>query len=163
MVSNLTADSASPEQRIARFGIQLPPPPHPLGAYIETVQSGCLLFVSGTIPTLAGKPQYIGILGKEIDLASGQRAARLAALNAVAVARQHLKSLDRVTRVLRTEVHLVTTDAFVALQPEIADGASQLLLQIFGENGLSVRKLTSVPSIHLHVPVAVELLLEVAQ
>ena len=157
----MASTTMSAEQRIAELGIVLPPAPHPMGAYTETLQSGCLLFVSGTIPTLAGEPQYIGTLGRELDLASGQQAARLAALNAVSAARQHLGSLDRVTRVLRTDVQFVTTDAFVALQPGMADGASQLLLQIFGDKGLSVRKLTSVASIPLHVPVAVELLFEI--
>ena len=153
----------SAEQRIAALEIEMPPAPQPLGAYTETVQSGRLLFFAGTMPTLGGKPQYTGTLGKELDLAAGQQAARLAALNALAAARQHLGSLDRVTRVLKTEVWMVTTDDYVPLQPQIADGASQLLLDIFGENGRSVRKLLGVASIPLHAPLAVELLLEVAE
>ncbi len=155
--------TTSAEQRIVELGIEMPPAPQPLGAYTETVESGRLLFVAGTIPTVADKLQYTGTLGKELDLATGRQAARLAALNALAAARQHLGSLDRVTRVLKTEVYLVTTDDFVALQPRIADGASQALLQVLGERGLSVRKIMGVASIPLHAPVAVELLFEIEE
>jgi enamine deaminase RidA (YjgF/YER057c/UK114 family) len=159
----MAAAITSAEQRIVELGIEMPPAPQPLGSYTETVQSGRLLFVAGTIPTLAGKLQYTGMIGKELDLATGQQAARIAALNALAAARQHLGSLDRVTRVLKTEVWLVTTDDFVAVQPRIADGASLLLLEIFEEKGLSVRKIMGVASIALHAPVAVELLFEVEE
>jgi enamine deaminase RidA (YjgF/YER057c/UK114 family) len=155
--------TTSPEERIAELGIEMPPAPQPLGAYTETVQSGRLLFVAGTIPTWAGKPKYTGTLGQEIGLDAGQQAARMAALNALAAARQHLGSLDRVTQVLKTEVWLVTTDDYVPLQPKIADGASQVLFEIFGEKGRSVRKLLGIASIPLHAPLAVELLLEVQE
>ena len=157
----MSADTSSAEQKIATLGIELPPAPHPLGAYAETVQSGRLLFVAGTIPTLAGKLQYAGTIGKQIDLASGQHAARLAALNAVAAARQHLGSLDRITCVLKTEVYMVTTEDLLEDQPKIADGASLLLLQVFGDRGYSVRKIVGVAGIALNAPVAVELLFEV--
>ena len=151
----------TPEQRVAELGIELPPSPLPLGAYAETVESGHLLFVSGTIPTLAGRPQYTGTLGKDLDLEAGRKAAHLATLNALAAARQHLGSLNRVKQVLKTEIYMVTTPEFVALQPKTADGASQLLLAVFGEQGRSVRKLLGVSSIPLHAPLAVELLVEV--
>lgn len=153
----------SAEERIAELAIELPAAPQPLGAYTETVQSGRLLFIAGTSPTLAGRPQYTGTLGKEIDLAAGRQAARLAVLNALAAVRQYLGSLNRVRQVLKTEVWMVTTDAYVDMQPKIADGASQLLLEIFGEKGRSVRKLLGVTSIPLHAPLAVELLLEVEE
>ena len=112
---------------------------------------------------MGGKPQYVGTLGKVLDLTAGQQAGRLAALNALAAARQHLGSLDRVTRVLKTEVWRVTTDDYVPLQPQIADGASQLLLDVFGQNGRSVRKLLGVASIPLHAPLAVKLLFKVEE
>ena len=151
------------EKRIAELGIAMPPAPQPLGAYTEAVQSGRLLFVSGTIPTQAGAPKYVGILGRDLDVAAGQKAARLATLNALAAARQHLGSLDRVTQALKTEVLMVTTEEYASLQPKIADGASQVLLEVFGEKGRSVRKLLGISSIPLHVPLAVELLLEVEE
>lgn len=149
------------EQRIAELGIELSPAPQPLGAYTETVQSRHLLFVSGTIPTLGGIPQYTGTLGKDLDLEDGRKAAHLAALNALAAARQHLGSLERIKQVLKTEIYMVSTPEFVVLQPKTADGASELLLAVFGEQGRSVRKILGVSSIPLHVPLVVELLLEV--
>jgi enamine deaminase RidA (YjgF/YER057c/UK114 family) len=120
--------SQSAEERIAALGISMPPAPAPLGAYAETVQSGNLLFITGTIPIVKGKPAYVGMLGRDVNFEDGVKAARLAALNALAAARQHLGSLDRVTRVLKTEVYLATTEDFIAHQPKIADGASELLL-----------------------------------
>jgi enamine deaminase RidA (YjgF/YER057c/UK114 family) len=161
MVDPLQLATASAEECIAARGISMPPAPTPLGAYVETVQSGNLLFITGTLPTLNGKPQYMGTLGRDVDLADGIEAARLAALNALAAACQHLGSLDRVTRVLRTEVYLVTTEDFITHLPRIADGASELLLEVFGDRGLSVRKIMGVSSIPLGVPLMVELLLEV--
>jgi enamine deaminase RidA (YjgF/YER057c/UK114 family) len=139
----------------------MPSAPEPLGAYTETVLSGNLLFITGTIPIINGKPEYVGVLGKDLNFSDGVNAVRLAGLNALAAARQHLGSLDRVARVLKTEVYLVTTEELVARQPKIADGVSNLLLEIFGNKGFSVRKIMGVSSIPLHVPLMVELLFEV--
>jgi enamine deaminase RidA (YjgF/YER057c/UK114 family) len=163
MVNLQQPGTTSAEERIAGLGIDIPPAPEPLGGYTETVQSGNLLFITGTIPTVKGKPEYVGVLGKDLDFVDGVKAARLAALNALAAARQHLGSLDRVARVLKTEVYLVTTGDFIAHQPKIADGASELLLEIFGGRGLSVRKIMGVSSIPLRVPLMVELLMEVEE
>lgn len=157
----MKSEIVSAEKRIVELGIDMPPAPQPLGAYVETVQSGRLLFVAGTLPTVAGKLKYTGTLGKDLSLSDGQDAARLAALNALAAARQHLGSLDRIVRVLKTELYLVTTDDFAALQPKIGDGTSQLLLDVFGNKGLSVRKIMGVASIPLNAPVMLELLFEV--
>ncbi|SDF90294.1 Enamine deaminase RidA, house cleaning of reactive enamine intermediates, YjgF/YER057c/UK114 family [Terriglobus roseus] len=159
--NRMNAEIVSAEKRIVELGIDMPPAPQPLGAYTETVQSGRLVYVTGTLPVVAGKLQYTGTLGKEIDLIDGRKAARLAALNSLAAVREHLGSLDRIVRVLKTEVYLATTDEFVAMQPRIADGASQLLLDVFGDKGLSVRKIMGVASMPLHAPVMVELLFEV--
>jgi enamine deaminase RidA (YjgF/YER057c/UK114 family) len=161
MVNPLQPEIPSAEQRIAALGISLPPAPQPLGAYAETVQSGNLLFLTGTLPVLQGKPQYVGTLGRDLSLEDGAQAARLSTINALAAARQHLGTLDRVTRILKTEVYLVTTEDLIPHLPRIADGASNLLLSIFGDHGLSARKVMGVASIPLHAPVMVELLLEI--
>ncbi|MFT4113949.1 RidA family protein [Silvibacterium sp.] len=149
------------EKRIAELGIHLPPAPQPLGAYVEAVESGRLLFLTGMMPVLAGKPQYVGVLGKGLSVDDGRDSARIAVLNALAVARQHLGSLDRITRVLKTEVYLVATEDFVAQLPKIADGASELLRDVFGARGLSVRKVIGATVLPLNVPVLVELLYEI--
>jgi enamine deaminase RidA (YjgF/YER057c/UK114 family) len=119
-----TTDSA--EQRLKDLGISLPRPPSPLGAYVETIQTGNLLFLSGTLPVEQGVPKFLGRIGGDLSVEDGRRATRLAALNALALAKQHLGSLDKVTRVVRLGVSLVTTPDFRE-HPKVADAASELL------------------------------------
>ena len=138
----------------------LPKAPHPLGAYIEAVQSGSLLFLSGMLPIKDGKPQYIGRLGKEVDVDAGRDALRTATLNALSAAKEHLGSLDRVTKVLRVGVYLATSGDFYN-QPIVADAASELLGDIFGEGKTSVRSVFGVASLPLGVPVMLEVTFEI--
>src|SRR5258707_15396202 len=105
MVSPKSSQPGSAERRLKDLGIVLPNPPHPLGAYVEAVQSGSLLFLSGMLPIKDGKPQYIGRLGKELDADAGRDALRTATLKALSAAKQHLGSLDRVTKVVRVGVY----------------------------------------------------------
>src|SRR5436190_1407781 len=98
------SSEAGAEQRLKQLGIELTAPPEPFGAYVEAVAVGNLLFLSGMLPTAGRQAQFVGRVGAELDVETGRKAARLAALNALAVARQHLGSLDRVTRVVRLGV-----------------------------------------------------------
>jgi enamine deaminase RidA (YjgF/YER057c/UK114 family) len=116
---------------LIELGIKLPPPPEPFGAYVEAVQTGNLLFLSGMLPTEGRGAKFVGRVGAELDVEAGREAARLAALNALAVARRHLGTLDRVTRVVRLGVS-VATSGDVRDQPKIADAASELLQEVFG-------------------------------
>src|SRR5712671_2519232 len=109
---------ATAEQRLRQLGIKLPTPPEPFGIYAEAVQTGNLLFLTGMLPTAGSEAKFIGRLGAELDVEAGRQAAYLAALNALAVARQHLGSLDKVTRVVRLGV-LVATSGDVREQPII--------------------------------------------
>ena len=118
-----SAAVTSAEQRLTDLGITLPPPPEPFGTYAEAVQTGNLLFLTGMLPTEGRQATFTGRIGAEIDLEGGRQAARLAALNALAVARQHLGSLDKVTRIVRLGVS-VATAGDVKDQPKVADGAS---------------------------------------
>ena len=138
----------------------LPKAPHPLGAYVEAVQSGNLLFLSGALPIKDGKPQYIGRLGKELDADAGRDALRTATLNALSAAKQHLGSLDRVRKVIRVGVYLATSGDFYN-QPIVADAASELLRDVFGEGKTSVRSVIGVASLPLGVPVILEVTFEV--
>src|SRR6202049_1732827 len=106
-VMPMNTTSASAEQRLRDLGINLPRPPAPLGAYAEAVQTGNLLFLSGTLPVEGGVPKFLGRIGAELSIEDGRRATRLAALNALALAKEHLGSLDRVKRVVRLGVLLV--------------------------------------------------------
>jgi enamine deaminase RidA (YjgF/YER057c/UK114 family) len=138
----------------------LPNAPHPLGAYVEAVQAGSLLFLSGMLPIKDGKPQYIGRLGKELDAEAGRDALRTATLNALSAAKQHLGSLDRVGKVVRVGVYLATYGDFYD-QPIVADAASELLRDVFREGKTSVRSVFGVASLPLGLPVMLEVTFEV--
>jgi len=153
--------SASPEQRLKELGINLPAPPEPFGTYAEAVQSGNLLFLSGMLPTEGRAAKFTGRVGAELDVEAGRRAARVAALNVLAVARQHLGSLDKVTRVVRLGV-LVATSGDVREQPKVADGASELLEDVFGKDKNPSRLVYGVASLPLGTPVELEVIFEVA-
>ena len=148
------------EERLQRLGIQLPAPPQPFGTYAEAVQTGSLLFLSGMLPTEGRGAKFIGRVGGELDVEAGRQAARLATLNALAVARQHLGSLDKVTRVVRLGV-LVATSGDVREQPKVADGASGLLQDVFGPEKNPSRLVYGVASLPLGTPVELELIFEV--
>jgi enamine deaminase RidA (YjgF/YER057c/UK114 family) len=104
--------SFSAERQLRDIGISLPRPPTSLGAYVETVQTGNLLFLSGTLPVEDGVPKFFGNIAAELNIDEGRRATRLAALNALALAKEHLGSFDRVRGVVRLGVSLVTSPDF---------------------------------------------------
>jgi enamine deaminase RidA (YjgF/YER057c/UK114 family) len=148
------------DKRVADFGIELPPPPTPLGAYAETVRTGNLLFLSGTLPVLDGRPHYRGRLGAELDTDQAWSATRLAALNALAIAKDHLGSLNRISHVVRVGVMLATSGDSPDL-PRVADAASELFLEVFGPEKTSVRTVYGVASLPLGVPVVLDVIFEV--
>jgi len=152
--------NATAEERLRDFGIDLSDPPVPLGTYVEAVQTGSLLFLSGTLPLEGGIPKFVGRIGDDLSVDDGRRATELATSNALAAARAHLRSLDRVTRVVRLTVSLVTTSEF-RQHPRVADAASELLTTIFGADRTSTRMVYGVGSLAVGVCVVVELILEV--
>jgi enamine deaminase RidA (YjgF/YER057c/UK114 family) len=160
MVTPKDSRSASAEQRLEELGIGLPPPPEPFGTYVEAVQTGNLLFVTGMLPTVDGEAKFIGRIGAELDVEAGRQAAELAALNLLAVVRKHLGSLDKVTRIVRLSVS-VATSGDVRDQPKVAGGASDLLQQVFGREKNPCRSVYGVASLPLGVPVELELIFEV--
>lgn len=154
--------SGGAERRLQDLGIQLPTPPTPFGTYVETLQTGNLLFLSGMLPVVNHQAKYIGRLGKELDVEAGRDATYTAILGALAAAKKHLGSLDRVTRVVRLAVLIATFGDFFD-QPRVADAASDLLRDIFGNERLPVRTVFGVASLPLGMPVAVEVIFEVAE
>ena len=154
--------SGGAEQRLRDLGIELPTPPQPFGAYVESVQSGRLLFLSGMLPVVDHKPKYIGRLGQELDIESGRDALRTASMSALAAARAHLGTLDKVTRVVRLGIYLATSGDFFD-QPKVAEAASELFESIFGKEKTSVRMVLGVASLPLGMPVELEVTLEVAE
>jgi enamine deaminase RidA (YjgF/YER057c/UK114 family) len=161
MVTLGHAPAVGAEQRLKDIGITLPPPPTPFGAYVEAVRIGRLLFLSGMLPVVDRKPQFIGRLGGELSVEEGRKAAELAALSALAAVREHLGSLDKVTGVAKLGVYIATAGDFRD-HPKVADGASEVLLKVFGPEMLSGRVVLGVASLPLGLPVEVELVLESA-
>jgi enamine deaminase RidA (YjgF/YER057c/UK114 family) len=153
--------TVSAEQRLKGLSIKLPTPPEPFGTYVEAVQTGNLLFLSGMLPTEGHGAKFVGRVGAELDVEAGRQAAQLAALNVLAVVRQHLGSLDRVTRVVRLGVS-VATSGDVRDQPKVADAASELLQDLFGKNKSPCRMVYGVASLPLGTPVELEVIFEVA-
>ncbi|HTW48415.1 MAG TPA: RidA family protein [Acidobacteriaceae bacterium] len=149
------------EDRLRNLGIQLPAAPTPFGSYVEALQTGNLLFLTGMLPVVDHKPKYVGRLGREFDAEAGRDAARTAALSALAAARQHLGSLDRVARVVRLGIFIATSGDFFD-QPRVADGASDLFLDVFGPDKKAVRLVIGVASLPLGVPIELEVILEIA-
>jgi len=152
----------SAEQRLQELGIELPAVPSPFGSYVETVQTGNLLFFSGMLPVVDHKPKYVGRLGRELDAEAGRDAVRTAALSVLAAAKKHLGTLDRVTRVVRLGVFMATSGDFFD-QPRVADAASDLFRDLFGADKLPVRLVIGVASLPLGMPVELEVIFEVAE
>src|ERR1700723_2853632 len=117
-----------PSSHLAKLGIKLPAPPTPLGSYVESSEAGRFLFLSGTLPVVNGKLAIAGRLGENLSVKEGQEAARLASLNALAVAKQHLGDLDRLKKLVKLTVLVATTEQFTE-HASVADGASDLFVQ----------------------------------
>jgi enamine deaminase RidA (YjgF/YER057c/UK114 family) len=160
MVDGKGSQPPKAECRLQELGIELTPPPTPFGAYVEGVQTGNLLFLSGMLPAVGHEPTTVGRLGKELDANAGREVVRIATLNVLSAARQKLDSHDKVTRVVRRCVYLATDGDFFD-QPKVADAAPELFRDVFGEDKTSVRMVLGVASLPLGMPVAVEVILEV--
>ncbi len=157
----LTRSWPGAEQRLKELGIKLPAPPEPFGIYAEAVQTGNLLFLTGMLPTVGREAKFIGRVGAELDVQTGRKAAYLAALNGLAIAKQHLGSLDKVKRIVRLGV-AVATSGDVRDQPKVADGASELLQEVFGKDKSPCRLVYGVASLPLGTSVELEIIFEVA-
>ena len=162
MVNGKSSQPASAEQRLKELGIKLPAPPEPFGTYVEAVQTGNLLFLTGMLPKEGRVAKFVGRVGAELDVEAGRKAAHLATLNVLAVARKHLGSLDKVTRIVRLGVS-VATSGDVRDQPKVADAASELLQDIFGKDKNPCRLVYGVASLPLGAPVELEIIFEVTK
>jgi enamine deaminase RidA (YjgF/YER057c/UK114 family) len=147
------------EQRLVELGITLPEVPAPAGLYAPCVQTGPLVFVSGQIPTQDGAVIRHGRCGESVSVDEAAELARVCTLNALAIVRQHLGTLDRVSRVVRVAGYVASGGGFIE-HPRVVNGASQLLLDIFGEAGRHARIAIGVSELPQGVPVEVEFLFE---
>ena len=148
------------EKKIQSLGLTLPLPPKPVATYVPAVRSGNLLFLSGMIPMVDGKMAAVGKLGKELTVEQGQGVARITLLNALSVIKGEIGSLDRVERIVRIGVHVASAEGFTQ-QPAVANGASDLLVQIFGEAGRHARLALGAAELPLNAPVELEMIVQV--
>lgn len=149
------------ESRLAELGLALPPIAAPAGAYIPAVVSGHLVFTAGQLPFTAGVLPATGKVGAEVSAEEAAAFAQTAALNALAAAADAIGSLDRVTRVVKATVFVASAPDFTA-QPTVANGASNLLGELFGDAGRHARSAVGVAVLPLDSPVELELVLEFA-
>ncbi len=145
--------------RLSELGIELPAVAVPAGAYVPAVISGNLVFTAGQIPLVDGKLMATGKVGQEIDVDFAREIARRCALNAVAAVQSAIGDLDRVKKVVKV-VGFVSSDPSFTAQPQVINGASELLEQIFGEVGIHARSAVGVAVLPLDAPVEVELIVE---
>jgi enamine deaminase RidA (YjgF/YER057c/UK114 family) len=146
--------------RVSELGIVLPAPPTPLGAYVESSDTGNLLFLSGILPVVNGKLSISGRLGENLSVKEGQEAARIASLNALAAAKQHLGNLNRLKKLVKLTVLIATTEQFAEHAP-VADGASNLFVQIFGPQTGHTRLVYGVQSLPVGAPLIVDVIFEI--
>ncbi len=142
--------------RLSELDIELPPPPVALAAYVPCVVEGGLAFVSGQVPAVAGAVLFPGHLGDQVAIEEGAQAARQAALQALAVLRDTLHGFDRLTRVLQVTVFVASTPDFTD-HPKVANGASEVLVEILGEAGAHARAAIGMAALPLGACVEVAL------
>jgi enamine deaminase RidA (YjgF/YER057c/UK114 family) len=147
------------EARLQELGIALAEVAKPRWAYVPCVRSGNLIFVSGQIGTENGRIVFPGKLGREVDVPAGAQAARACAISALAVVRQELGSLDAVARVVKLTVYVASAEGF-GDQPTVANGASELLRDIFGDAGVGARAAVGVAELPLGASVEAEFVFE---
>ena len=148
------------DTRLRDLGVELPPPPKPVASYIPAVRSGNLLFLSGVLPFRDGRLTLTGKLGRDVTPDQGREASRTAVLNALAVARQELGALDQIKKVVRMVGHVASAEGFVE-QPAVINGASDLLVEVFGEAGRHARVAVGAAELPLNSPVELELIFEI--
>jgi enamine deaminase RidA (YjgF/YER057c/UK114 family) len=149
------------ERKLTELGLTLPSPPKPVATYIPAVRTGNLLFLSGVLPSRDGQLIMTGKLGRDLTVEQGMEAARVALLNALSIVKHETGSLDRVTRIIKMVGHIASATGFTD-QPQVLNGASDLLVSIFGEAGRHARVAVGAAELPREAPIEIELIVEVA-
>jgi len=147
------------EHRLKELGVVLPEVAAPVAAYIQAVQVDKLVYTSGQIPFVKGQLIYKGVVGKDLTLEEGYEAARVCVLNALASVKSLAGSIDNIERIIRLTGYVNSVDGFTD-QPKVMNGASEILLQIFGEEGRHARSAIGVNTLPLGAAVEVELIVK---
>lgn len=149
-----------PEDRLAELGYPLPAPPKPVGTYVPAARTGNLLYVSGQGPARDGRLLWTGKVGGEVGLEEGQEAARVACLNGLAAVKAAIGDLDTLVRVVRLGVFVASAPGFTG-QPQVANGASELLNSVLGDRGAHARAAIGVAELPGGMPVEIDFIFEV--
>ena len=148
-------------ESLQRLGVTLPQAPRPVGSYVPACQAGNLVFVSGVLPFQEGKILQPGKVGRELSVEQGAANARIAIINALAILQQELGDLSRIKRIVRLTGHVASAEGFVE-QPAVINGASDFLVEVFGEIGRHARLALGAFELPLHAPIELELIVQVA-
>lgn len=149
-----------PEDKLKELGLELPTVPTPMANYVPFTQTGNLVFTSGQVPFREGKPVVkLGKVGKDLSVEEGYEAARLACVNCIAVLKAALGDLGRVKRIVKVVGFVNSAEDFTA-QPKVVNGASDLLVEVFGDIGRHARSAVGMAQLPSGVPVEVELVAE---
>ena len=147
------------EQKLTQLGLALPAPPKPVANYVPVVRTGDLLFLSGVLPSRDGQLIMTGKLGQNLSIDQGMEAARVAVLNGLSIIRQEAGSLDRVKRIVKMVGHIASAPGFTD-QPQVLNGASDLLVSLFGDAGRHARVAVGAAELPRLAPVEIELIVE---
>jgi len=150
----------TPEEKLAELGLSVPEVAAPVAAYIPAVRSGNHVFTSGQLPMSGGQLMATGKVGGEVTQEEAVACARQCALNALAAVRAEIGELSAVKRVVKVVAYVASTPDFTA-QPQVANGVSELLGEVFGDIGRHARSAVGVPVLPLDAPVEVELTVEI--
>ena len=148
------------DEKIKHLGLSLPVAPKPLAAYIPALQVDNLVFTAGQLPSIDGELKFKGKVGAEVNDTDGSKAAEICALNCLSVIKSVIGDLDLVERIIKLTVFVNSADGFSS-QPKIANGASELIVKIFGENGKHVRSAVGVNELPLNAPVQIEMIVKI--
>lgn len=149
------------ELRLKELGIELPAAPKPVANYLPVVRVGDLLFLSGVLPSKEGQLVMTGKLGADVSIEQGVAAARLAVLNALAIVKAEAGSLDRVKRIVKMVGHIASAPGFTD-QPLVLNGASDLLVAVFGEAGRHARVAVGAAELPRQAPIEIELIVQMS-
>jgi len=147
--------------KIKEMNLFLPDPPSPVAAYIPALRVGDLVFISGTLPIVKGALLYSGKVGREVTIEQGIECARQALLNMLAILKAQIGELERVKQIVRLGGFIASVDGFTQ-QPQILNGASLLLVDLFGDRGKHVRTAVGAAELPLNAPVELEMIVQVA-
>ena len=148
------------QNKLDELGLKIPDTPKPVAAYVSAKQTGNLVFTAGQLPMVNGELISKGLLGQDVEIDEANRAARICTLNALAAIKGVIGDLNRIKQIVRVVGYVASVPTFTQ-QPAVVNGASELLLEIFGENGKHARSAVGMAVLPLNASVEIELTVEV--